>query len=63
MAGIISLTQSVANEFGRYGIRCNAVCPGSVRTDNITWSIRQQRDPQVFEKLAPRPERRALYEP
>lgn len=51
-AGIISLTQSVASEFGRDGIRCNAVCPGSVRTDNITWTIRQRRDPQVFEKLA-----------
>ncbi|MDB5522460.1 MAG: hypothetical protein JWM58_223 [Rhizobium sp.] len=50
-AGIISLTQSVASEFGRDGIRCNAVCPGSVRTDNITWTIRQQKDPKVFEKL------------
>lgn len=51
-AGIISLTQSVASEFGRDRIRCNAVCPGSVRTDNITWTIRQQKDPQVFQKLA-----------
>lgn len=51
-AGIISLTQSVASEYGRHGIRCNAVCPGSVRTDNITWTIRQQKDPQVFQKLA-----------
>lgn len=51
-AGIINLTQSVATEFGRDGIRCNAVLPGSVRTDNITWTIRQQRDPQVFQKLA-----------
>jgi NAD(P)-dependent dehydrogenase (short-subunit alcohol dehydrogenase family) len=51
-AGIINLTQSVASEFGRDGIRCNAVCPGSVRTDNITWTIRQQKDPKVFEKLS-----------
>jgi len=51
-AGIINLTLSVASEFGRDGIRCNAVLPGSVRTDNITWTIRQQKDPQVFEKLA-----------
>lgn len=50
-AGIINLTQSVASEFGRDGIRCNAVLPGSVRTDNITWTIRQQKDPQVFQKL------------
>lgn len=51
-AGMINLTQSVASEYGGDGIRCNAVCPGSVRTDNITWTIRQQKDPQVFQKLA-----------
>jgi NAD(P)-dependent dehydrogenase (short-subunit alcohol dehydrogenase family) len=51
-AGLINLTQSVASEYGRQGIRCNAVLPGSVRTDNITWTIRQQKDPQIFEKLA-----------
>ncbi|WP_374641647.1 SDR family NAD(P)-dependent oxidoreductase [Tabrizicola sp.] len=51
-AGLINLTQSVASEYGRHGIRCNAVLPGSVRTDNITWKIRQEKDPQVFEKLA-----------
>lgn len=51
-AGLISLTQSVASEYGRHGIRCNAVLPGSVRTDNVTWTIRQQKDPLVFEKLA-----------
>lgn len=51
-AGLINLTQSVASEYGRHGIRCNAVLPGSVRTDNITWTIRQQKDPEVFTKLA-----------
>lgn len=51
-AGIISLTKSVASEYGAIGIRCNAICPGSVRTDNVTWTIRQQKDPDVFRKLA-----------
>ena len=51
-AGLINLTQSVASEYGRQGIRCNAVLPGSVRTDNVSWQIRQQKDPQIFQKLA-----------
>jgi NAD(P)-dependent dehydrogenase (short-subunit alcohol dehydrogenase family) len=51
-AALINLTQSVASEYGRHGIRCNAILPGSVRTDNITWKIRQERDPEVFQKLA-----------
>lgn len=51
-AALVNLTQSVASEYGRHGIRCNAVLPGSVRTDNITWKIRQEKDPQIFEKLA-----------
>jgi NAD(P)-dependent dehydrogenase (short-subunit alcohol dehydrogenase family) len=51
-AGTINLTQSVASEYGRHGIRCNAVLPGSVRTENATWKIRQEKDPDVFKKLA-----------
>ncbi len=51
-AALINMTQSVASEYGRHGIRCNAVLPGSVRTESISWTIRQQKDPQVFDKLA-----------
>ena len=51
-AGIVNLTQSIASEYGRHGIRCNAVCPGSVRTGNHTWVKRQEKDPDVFKKLA-----------
>ena len=50
-AGIINLTQSVASEFGCKGIRCNAVLPGSVRTDAIAWKTRIEKDPNIFEKL------------
>src|SRR6056297_2221569 len=51
-AGLINLTQSVASEYGKHGIRCNAVLPGSVRTQNISWEIRIKKDPDVFNKLA-----------
>jgi len=31
-AGVLSLTQSAAVALGRYGVRCNALLPGTVRT-------------------------------
>jgi NAD(P)-dependent dehydrogenase (short-subunit alcohol dehydrogenase family) len=31
-AAIIQLTRSIAIDYGRQGIRCNAVCPGAVDT-------------------------------
>jgi NAD(P)-dependent dehydrogenase (short-subunit alcohol dehydrogenase family) len=31
-AGLLALTRNVAAEYGRHGIRCNAICPGAVET-------------------------------
>jgi NAD(P)-dependent dehydrogenase (short-subunit alcohol dehydrogenase family) len=49
-AGLISLTRSLAQEFGRFGIRANIVLPGTVRTP--IWDARSKKDPKVLETLA-----------
>ncbi len=32
-AGLLNLTRTVAVEYGRSGVRCNAVCPGTIDTE------------------------------
>jgi NAD(P)-dependent dehydrogenase (short-subunit alcohol dehydrogenase family) len=49
-AGILAFSRAVAVECGADGIRSNAVCPGSVRTQ--AWDHRLARDPAVPGKLA-----------
>jgi NAD(P)-dependent dehydrogenase (short-subunit alcohol dehydrogenase family) len=48
-AGMISLTRSIAQEYGRYGIRANIVLPGTIRTP--IWDRRIARDPNVLKTL------------
>lgn len=48
-AGMISLTRSLALEYGRYGVRVNAVLPGTVRTP--IWNERAKKDPKVLATL------------
>ena len=31
--GVIGITRSFANELGKYGIQCNAICPGFIYTE------------------------------
>jgi len=48
-AAMISLTRSLAQEYGPYGIRANIVLPGTVRTP--LWEKRAAKDPKVLETL------------
>lgn len=38
-AGLIMLTQQAALDYGPHGIRCNAVCPGPIRTQMLEHSL------------------------
>ncbi len=44
-AAVIGLTKSVAADFVAKGIRCNAVCPGTVQTPLLDERIAAQGDP------------------
>ena len=48
-AGMISLTRSIALEYGRHGVRANIVLPGTVRTP--IWTGRKGKDPEVLARL------------
>lgn len=47
-AGLIHATKAIAVEYGKYGLRANAVAPGTVKTQ--AWKIRQSDNPKVFEE-------------
>jgi NAD(P)-dependent dehydrogenase (short-subunit alcohol dehydrogenase family) len=47
-AGLLHFTKLVAVEYGKFGIRANAVAPGTVRTQ--LWEARSAANPNVFEE-------------
>lgn len=49
-AAVIGLTKSIAADFVRQGIRCNAVCPGTVDTPSLQGRINAQPDPAQARK-------------
>lgn len=50
-AGLIHLTKFLAVEYGKYGIRTNVICPGTVKTE--AWKVRQDKNPKLWEELQP----------
>lgn len=48
-AGLIHFTRSIAVEYGKFGIRANAVAPGTVRTQ--AWEDRLAINPNVFDDV------------
>ena len=43
-AAVIGLTKSIAADFIRQGIRCNAICPGTVQSPSLEQRIAAQGD-------------------
>ncbi len=44
-AAVIGLTKSIAADYVRQGVRCNAICPGTVDTPSLQGRIDAQADP------------------
>lgn len=43
-AGVIGLTKSIAIDFIRRGVRCNAICPGTIDSPSLQERMRAQGD-------------------
>jgi 2-keto-3-deoxy-L-fuconate dehydrogenase len=49
-AAVIGLTKSIAADFVKVGVRCNALCPGTVDTPSLRGRIAGAADPVQAEK-------------
>ena len=51
-AGLLNLTKALATEYGPRGVRANMISPGTVRTEAPSWRMRQEKDPEIFDRLS-----------
>ncbi len=49
-AAVIGLTKAVAADYVRQGVRCNAICPGTVDTPSLRGRIAEATDPVQAER-------------
>ncbi len=52
--GVINLTRAIALDFGRFGIRCNCICPGYIDTGMAQRYFEVQDDPAAAREEAGR---------
>jgi 3-oxoacyl-[acyl-carrier protein] reductase len=52
-AGVIMFTRSIAVEYGRYGIRCNCVCPSTIRSSINEPYLQDENAKKLLESLFP----------
>ena len=62
-AGINSLTKTTAVRDGGYGIRCNSLLLGTIKTNIPSWQERLKKDPKIFEKIASKNPRKKVGTP
>jgi len=46
-SGLLGLTRGIAVDYGRHGVRCNAISPGSVDTEMFRTYVQMADDPQA----------------
>ncbi len=52
-AGIIMFTKSIAVEYGPHGVRCNCLCPSTIRSSIIEPYLQDENAKQILESTFP----------